>query len=93
MQWVKSSERMPEKPDAYYCKLNNDGKDVIGFIGNWITENPFIEVIEWLDESAPSFTLEQAKLIYAAGWAHGVELGDMEQAAKDYFKVQFNIDI
>ena len=53
MKWIKASEAMPGKEDAYYVKLNGVRKALMYFNGKrfetyqWITNKD----IEWLDEN------------------------------------------
>lgn len=82
MQWVKASERLPEKMGRYFVKVdrvfspdqNDDKRQVCMFTGTeWYLENHhhsrdffYCKPYEWLDESSPSSM--QAELQQLRDW-------------------------
>lgn len=55
MEWIKASNRLPEKSGAYFVKRLDDGRKLVSHYnisayghGSWFTRIPHL--IEWLDE-------------------------------------------
>lgn len=93
--WIKTKDRLPSEDGSYFV-IGKMGRGSISFRdGEWNKDNPhfqvFVEVLEWLDESEPSFTIEDITLAYNTGWRRGYNHNYDE--ADRYLKQQYNIDI
>lgn len=94
LPWIKASERNSEPLVMVHARLINSGVKILAIYAGEnkykvVGEDLFIASakIEWLDETAPSFTLEQMKEAYNEGYK-------LEACgATQYFREQFNIDI
>ena len=103
MKWVKASESSPFKGNKI-CRWYEHGEferiDIYSWhtLTNWANLNrKQLEDIEYLDESSPSFTLQQALDIWDAGVSNQIDKQyssvNFQMDKKQYFKEQFNIDI
>lgn len=112
MKWIKASD-VPnsEEPAVYFCRLIEDHK--IKFVAKWdviwyvsvsgLAEYTFDD-FEWLDESEPSFSLQNMLDMWdMAIFSYHENLrvfGDserdfkqMKRDRKEYLKDKFNIDL
>jgi hypothetical protein len=113
MQWKKASEP-PTKFGMYICKVEIMDEGMTfrpvaycqydNLKNEWT--NPSVcyskgEVVEWLDETIPSYTLKDLLDAWDAGYSKGnAEWGESEYSKADcepdkpqYFKETHNIDI
>lgn len=99
MQWIKVSDRLPEFKGSYFCKLEN-GTGSIGFHSNYFNTplewDCLGKVEEWLDESAPSFSLKDMLDAYnqGAGGVHAaLILNNFSYKIGSWFIDKYGIDI
>ena len=100
MKWIKVEDGLPKDDGSYFVRAML-GSGTLSFRnGEWnipIQWDPiFNQIIEWLDESEPSFSISDMRGLfnhfnnYLAN-AEGVRFGD--QLFTEYLKEKFNIDL
>lgn len=109
--WVKTSDRLPSEDGSYFV-IGKMGRGSISFSdGVWNKYNPhfqvFVEVLEWLDESEPTFTISDLILAWTKAQEITIEntsydvnaesvdpdYSYIEKERNDFFKKQFSVDI
>lgn len=99
-KWIKCSDRLPSEDGSYFV-IGKMGRGSILYIdGEWSKKNPhmqvFEEVIEWLDESEPSFTIEDmSKCWDKCNLEHSDRSGCglPKSIFKDFMETKYNIKL
>jgi len=101
MKWIKSSERTPLNNNLVHVQFSTgktDFKTTAFFENlNWFRQDGSMlisfGIIEWLDESEPSFTLDEMHQCFLDAFMKGIENGEPFPALEKYFKTKYDINI
>lgn len=93
-QWVNCADEEPPRNVYVIIKdikkdlVVDEGWETLKFIDSDIDRSNF----KWLDESIPSFTLEQMREAVGVGYASGA-MPSPQDYISEYFKQTYNIDL